>query len=102
MWTWDRRLRNNPKKYLYHYLEFLGWNADRSEFWVLQDQKDIIRLDAKTGQRVGQGLAAPPMELINFAIAGPKFVLTRTVGGITNPDGTGVKSGTNYYVTDAD
>ncbi len=69
---------------------------------MLQDQKDIVRLDSKTGERVGQGLAAPPMELINFAIAGPKFVLTRTVGGITNPDGTGLKSGTNYYVTDAD
>ncbi len=102
LWTWDRRLRNNPKKYDFHYLEYLGWNSDRSEFWVLQDQKDVIRLDAKTGERVGQGLAAPPMELVNFAIAGPKFVLTRTAGGITNPDGTGVKSGTNYYVTDAD
>ncbi len=102
LWTWDRRLTNKPKKYEYHYLEFLGWNSDRSEFWVLQDQKDVIRLDAKTGNRVGQGLAAPPMELINFAITGPKFVLTRTAGGITNPDGSGVKSGANYYVTDAE
>jgi outer membrane protein assembly factor BamB len=102
LWTWDRRLTNKPKKYEFHYLEFLGWNSDRSEFWLLQDQKDVIRLDAKTGEPVGQGLAAPPMELINIAIAGPKFVLTRTAGGITNPDGTGVKSGANYYVTDAD
>ena len=103
LWTWDRRLRQQaeevPATTTY---EFLGFNADRSEFWVLHDQKDVIRLDVETGERVGQGLAAPPMQLLNFAIAGPKFVLTRTVGGITNPDGTGVRSGMNFYVTDAE
>ena len=102
LWTWDRRRRTSRRSTSSTTWSSSGWNSDRSEFWVLQDQKDVIRLDAKTGNRVGQGLAAPPMELINFAIAGPKFVLTRTAGGITNPDGSGVKSGANYYVTDAE
>lgn len=102
LWTWDQREVNNPKKYEFHYYEFLGFNADRSEVWVLHDQKDIVRLDVETGERVGQGLAAPPMELLNFAIAGPKFVLSRTVGGIVGADRKAVRSGLNFYATGAE
>ena len=102
LWTWGQREVNKPKKYEFHYFEFIGFNADRSEFWVLKDQKDVIRLDVETGERVGQGLAAPPMELLNFAVAGPKFVLTRTVGGITGAEGAAVRSGLNFYATDAE
>ncbi len=78
------------------------FNADRSEFWVLHDQEDIVRLDVETGERVGQGLAVPPMALLNFAVAGPQFVLSRTTGGITGEGGTDVRSGLNFYVTDAE
>ena len=62
----------------------------------------MIRLDVKTGKRVGQGLAAPPLNLATVIVPGPKFMLVRTAGGITNPDGSNVGSGLNYYVTDAD
>lgn len=68
---------------------------------MARDGTDVIRLGTSTGRRLGQGLVAPPMALVNFGLAGPEFLLTRTVGGITGPDGSNVKSGLNCYRTDA-
>ena len=102
LWVWDQRQVKKPKDYTFLDYQFLGFNHDRTEFWVGRNAEDVIRLDMSTGKRVGQGLAAPPLNLASVVASGPKFMLVRTSGGITNPDGSNVGSGLNFYVTDAD
>jgi outer membrane protein assembly factor BamB len=102
LWVWDERQLHKPKDYTFRDYQFLGFNHDRTEFWVGRNAKDVIRLDMKSGRRVGQGLAAPPLNLAQLTLPGPKFMLVRTSGGITNPDGSNVGSGLNFYATDAD
>ncbi len=102
LWVWDQRQVKKPKDYTFLDYQFLGFNHDRTQFWVGRNAQDVIRLDVKTGKRVGQGLAAPPLNLATVVVPGPKLMLVRTAGGITNPDGSNVGSGLNFYVTDAD
>ena len=102
LWVWDQRQVDRPKDYTFRDYQFLGFNHDRTEFWVGRNAKDVIRLDVNSGKRVGQGLAAPPLNLATVTVPGPKFMLVRTAGGITNPDGSNVGSGMNFYMTDAE
>ena len=73
LWVWDERQVNNPKEYVFRDYQFLGYNYDRTEFWIGRNAKDVIRLDVKTGKRVGQGLAAPPLNLATVTVPGPEI-----------------------------
>lgn len=74
----------------------LGSNAGRTEFWIAMGDDQVVRLDVATGKILARGRLAPPLKLPKLAVAGPELLLVRGSPGITN-----VKSGMDFYVTDA-
>lgn len=74
----------------------MGANAAGTEFWLATNKREVMRLDVATGKVIARGRLAPPLELPRMQVAGPELLLVRGTPGISN-----VKSGMDFYVTDA-
>jgi hypothetical protein len=80
----------------YPFFTVLGFNADRTEFWVSQGRDRVVRLRIDDGAVVGRGKLGPPLDIPRFTVAAPNALYIRGSSGIGE-----VKSGLDYYKTDA-
>jgi hypothetical protein len=95
LWTWKKKGDYDPAKNEFHAgYGPLGFSEDGKEFLVQANLEGVLRFSAKNGNIVGRATLAPGMNLVQFGVAGPDFLLLRTEGGILD-----AKSGLSYYRT---
>ena len=78
------------------WFQILGFNADRTEFWIADRRDRIQRIRLEDGEVVGRGKPGPPFSLPRFAVIGHQAMYVRGQSGISD-----VRSGLDFYKTDA-
>jgi hypothetical protein len=97
LWTWDEKGSYDPDKH-----EFdngyapIGFTDDGKEFRIIHNSTKVLRLSATDGHLLGRGILSASMNLLEFGLSGPGFILMRSEGGILD-----AKSGLWYFRTAA-
>jgi outer membrane protein assembly factor BamB len=95
-WRYRARPEKGDKDEEAPWFHVLGFNADRTEFWIADRRDRIQRIRLEDGEIVGRGRPGPPFSIPRFMTIGHEAMYVRGQPGITD-----ARSGLDFYKTDA-